>query len=48
MTIEQMQLVILVIDCLLVPAMVAVARLLWRTERRLLKIELRLGIVEEH
>lgn len=47
MTIEQMTFAIMVLNSLVVPCLAAVARLLWRTEKRLLRIELRLGISKE-
>lgn len=43
---DHIPLINLVLNTLVIPALLAVGRLLWRTERRLLRIELRLGIVD--
>ncbi len=47
MTIEQMTLASLLLNTLVVPVLIGVARWLWRTERRLLRIEMRLGLAEK-
>lgn len=44
MTAEQIALAALVLNTLVVPCTLALARLLWRLERRIFRVELKLGI----
>lgn len=44
---DVVQIALLGVNTLLVPAVLSVGRYLWRVERRLLKIEMKMGVKDE-